>query len=238
MAVRLKGNGFDIVAKGVVFDKDGTLTQGMKVWKRIFEKQMEVAKEMNLNIEDEARRIFGVDIEKSYIPLAIAYSSEEKTLLAASIWISHKIPWDKCRELATQIVERALEKMTDKELFEPVEGAPKAVKIISEFVPVAIATSDSRENVEHLLKTWQLTEDVDYVITSQDVKAGKPAPFMLKKVCDFFNLKCSEVVMIGDNAVDVEMAKNAGTKVITVGNNLEGSDGWIENFNSLEISKF
>ncbi|WP_456398469.1 HAD family hydrolase [Mesoaciditoga sp.] len=238
MAVRLNGNDFDIVAKGVVFDKDGTLTQGMKVWKRIFEKQMEVAEEMNLNIENEAKRIFGVGIEKSYIPLAIAYSSEEKILLAASIWISHKIPWDKCRELATQIVERALEKMTDKELFEPVGGAPKAVKIISKFVPVAIATSDSRENVERLLKTWNLVEDVDYVITSQDVKAGKPAPFMLQRVCDFFKLKCSEVVMIGDNAVDVEMAKKAGTKVIAVGNNLEGSDGWIENFNNLEISKF
>jgi phosphoglycolate phosphatase len=237
MSVNLKGNGFNITADVVVFDKDGTLTQGLKVWKKIFLKQMEVSKEMGLDIEDEAREIFGVDTEKPYIPLAIAYSSEEKTLLAASIWLSHHLPWDECRGLASQIVEKALENMTDEELFEPVPGAMKAVETISKFVPVAIATSDSRENVERLLKTWNLEKKVDYVITSQDVEKGKPAPHMLQKVCEFFKSKCEEVVMIGDNKVDVEMAKSAGSKMISVGTFLEGADGWIKDFNKLDISK-
>ncbi len=237
MAVRLKGKDFDVAAKAVVFDKDGTLTQGLKVWKRIFEKQMEVSKEMNLNIESEARKLFGVDIEEPYIPLAIAYSSEEKTLLAASIWLSHHLPWDECRNLASEMVKRALEKMTDEELFEPVDGAKEAIEMISKFVPVAIATSDSRENVERLLKNWNLESNVNYVITSQDVKEGKPAPYMLQKVCEVFDLCCSEVVMIGDNKVDVEMAKKAGSKIITVGNSLEGANGWIKDFKELDISK-
>ena len=237
VAVNLKGNGFNITANVVVFDKDGTLTQGLKVWKRIFLNQMEVAKEMGLDIESKSREVFGVDIEKPFIPLAIAYSSEEKTLLAASIWLSHHLPWDECRSLASQIVEKALERMTDEELFEPVPGAMKAVKTVSEFVPVAIATSDSRENVGRLLKTWNLEKEVDYVITSQDVEKGKPAPYMLQRVCEFFKSSCEEVVMIGDNKVDVEMAKNAGSKMIAVGTSLKGADGWIKDFNELYISK-
>ena len=237
MAVKLKGRNFEIVASAVVFDKDGTLTQGMRVWRKIFEKQMEVSKEMNLKIEDRAKEIFGVEIDEPYIPLAIAYSSEEKTLLAASIWLSHHLPWDKCRETASQIVKKALEKMSDDELFEPVKGAKEAIEKISKNVPVAIATSDSKENVKHLLKNWNLESNVSYVITSSEVKEGKPAPYMLQKICEFFDLKCSQILMIGDNEVDVEMAKRAGTKIVSVGRRLNGVDGWIENFEDLEISR-
>ncbi len=234
--VTLKGDNFKIDAKAVVFDKDGTLTEGLKVWRKVFEKEMETARGMGLDIFEPARELFGVELDSQSTPLAVAYSKEEETLIAAAIWLSHHLDWDECRKKAKEIVKTASEKLTDEDLFIPVEGARQAVKLISKYVPVAIATSDSRENTLRLVKSWNLADDVDFVVTSSEVKNGKPAPDMLIRVCEIFDVEPSEVLMIGDNKVDVEMAKRAGCKCLTVGRKLDDANGWIENFTHLEIS--
>ncbi len=235
MMVLLKGGNFDITAEAVVFDKDGTLTEGLSVWRRIFFKQMETAQNMGLNISEIAGEIFGVEDDSQSTPLAIAYSSEEETLMATAIWLAHHFGWDECRKLARQVIDKAKKKLKDEDLFVPVPGAQKAVKEISRYVPVAIATSDSHENTERLLRSWDLTDEVDFIITSSEVKNGKPAPDMLKRICEFFDVKCDKLLMIGDNKVDVEMAKSVGCKVVTVGTNLEGADGWIKDFTYLDV---
>ncbi len=231
--ITLKTKTSELKAKAIVFDKDGTLTEGLEVWRKIFSKQMEIASSMGLKIENEARRIFGVDVENQSTPLAIAYASEETTLLAASIWLSHEFPWDECRRLSKEIVETAVKKMSDDEIFTPTKGAKEALDFISQRVPVAIATSDSKSNVERLLKKWKMRERVNLVITSQDVNAGKPAPDMLYEICNAFGIECEDIVMIGDNEVDLKMARNAGAKSIIVGQESLGADGWVENLGEL-----
>ena len=229
----LKTRTSELKAKAVAFDKDGTLTEGLKVWKKIFSKQMEIASSMGLKIENEARKIFGVDFESQSTPLAIAYASEEITLLAASIWLNHNFPWDECRKLSKEIVKTAVKKMSDDEIFIPTKGAKEALTFISQQVPTAIATSDSKSNVDRLLKKWKMENHVNFVITSQDVNAGKPAPDMLYEICKAFDIECAELIMIGDNKVDVEMARNAGAKSIIVGQKSLSADGWVENLGEL-----
>lgn len=231
----LKSESFRFEAGAVVFDKDGTLVGGPRVWEKIFEKQIEVSSEMGLNVEAEMRRIFGIGSGVKEAPLALAYSSEETVLIAAAVWLTHRLGWERCRALAKEIVKLASERMTESELFGPLEGAKEILREISGIVPIAIVTSDSRKNTERMLDFWKMREAVDLIVTSDDVPNGKPEPDPLFRVCEKFGLPAGEIAVIGDGEADAEMAKRAGSFSIIVGPEPKGADAIVRSLADLSI---
>lgn len=58
---------------------------------------------------------------------------------------------------------------------------------------------------------WIENGMVDCVVSSDEVDAGRPAPFMIHKIMDELGvLKTSRVIKVGDTEVDVNEGKNSG----------------------------
>lgn len=85
-------------------------------------------------------------------------------------------------------------------------------------ISVALTTGFSRDIVELLLDSvgWNVGDDLDAVITTDDVPAGRPAPFMIHRAMERTEtLDVRRVLAAGDTVVDLRAANNAG--VISVG---------------------
>jgi phosphonatase-like hydrolase len=58
---------------------------------------------------------------------------------------------------------------------------------------------------------WQEGEMIDFVVASDEVPAGRPAPFMIQAAMAYFGITDpKEVVKIGDTPVDLAEGRNAG----------------------------
>ena len=62
------------------------------------------------------------------------------------------------------------------------------------------------------------------IITSDDVKNQKPHPEMIDKFMFEYKLGTEEVLMVGDSASDMKMARNAHVAGLLIGDNKVKSD--------------
>jgi HAD superfamily hydrolase (TIGR01509 family) len=79
-----------------------------------------------------------------------------------------------------------------------------------------LAVATNRSNTIGDVLSWHgLTTYFDIVVSSLDVRKPKPNPESLIKILDFFAIKASEAVYVGDSSVDCETASNAGVPFIS-----------------------
>ena len=95
--------------------------------------------------------------------------------------------------------------------------------LLKEKYKLCIATSASRKNVDVVDKKFNLKKDFDFIVTSDDVKNGKPAPDLFLKCAQIFNVSPEDCFVIDDSDSGVIAAKKAGMKVFRVPLNNESS---------------
>ena len=81
---------------------------------------------------------------------------------------------------------------------------------------IAIATSSSKKNFENKtnhLKEW-LNEDIDLVITGDNIKEGKPAPDIFLLAAKELGLEPHECIVFEDGVSGVKAAITAGISII------------------------
>ena len=98
---------------------------------------------------------------------------------------------------------------------EPIEGAERVFQRLREKgIRVALTTGFDREITGLLLTALHWGEDtVDAVICSDDVKRGRPAPYLIfhaMEATDTTNVR--QVANVGDTALDLKAAHNAGMR--------------------------
>ncbi len=110
---------------------------------------------------------------------------------------------------------------------EPPVALPGVVPAIAELrsrgIKVALTTGFSDDVAEPLLASlgWTAGEGpghtVDAVITTSDVSAGRPAPYMIfraMEACGVRNVR--SVLVAGDTVVDIQAGRNAGAVAVGV----------------------
>lgn len=232
----LKGTIKDVSA--IVFDKDGTIVGGVNLWKKLFNYQMKAAEELGLNIREIADEIFGARDALPYSPLVTFHASEAPILIAVAIWLTYKLPWFKCKEYGEKIIELGAKMVSKEELLEPLPYAVQAINFFSKFVPICIATSDSKENTIEMVEYLNIQDKIKCIVTSDEVEKGKPDADILFKIAETLNIEPQKLLLVGDNEIDVETAKRAGAKSIIIGEKDLGADGWVRNFlEFIELNK-
>lgn len=83
-------------------------------------------------------------------------------------------------------------------------------------IKTGIATSNSKELVEHVLKSLNITEYFDSVRTSCEAKKGKPAPDIYLLVADDLQVDPKDCLVFEDLALGIMAGKGAGMRVCTV----------------------
>ncbi|MDQ4502607.1 phosphonatase-like hydrolase [Sinomonas sp. ASV322] len=110
---------------------------------------------------------------------------------------------------------------------EPPTPFPGVVEALAELrgrgIKVALTTGFSRDVAAPLLESigWTVGEGpehtLDALVTTSDVAAGRPAPYMIHRAMEKTGvLDVSAVLAAGDTVVDVQAARNAGAIAVGV----------------------
>lgn len=80
-------------------------------------------------------------------------------------------------------------------------------------IKIGLNTGFSKDITNVIIKRlgWLRDDKIDYVICSNEVPAGRPQPFMIRKLMETAGITDSkQVIKIGDTEVDINEGKNAG----------------------------
>jgi HAD superfamily hydrolase (TIGR01509 family) len=83
-------------------------------------------------------------------------------------------------------------------------------------VPLAVASSSRRINLDYKLRRFDLGRYFDYVVAGDEVAHGKPAPDLYLAAAAGLGVEASECLAIEDAAAGAEAAATAGMRVVTV----------------------
>jgi beta-phosphoglucomutase len=98
-----------------------------------------------------------------------------------------------------------------------VPGAAAFVASVSgSGIACAVATSASRHEAQHVLRTLGLGRHFRAVVTADDVVRGKPDPEVYRKAAEKIGVAAAKCLVFEDAVVGVQAARRAGMRVIGV----------------------
>jgi len=92
----------------------------------------------------------------------------------------------------------------------------KELKLNSEHLKVGVATSTSRDNLDHFLNQLKLNNYFDHTIAGTEVSKGKPDPEIYLEMCSVLDVDPIKCVGIEDTDKGILALKNANMKAIGV----------------------
>ncbi|MCI5080141.1 MAG: phosphonatase-like hydrolase [Saprospiraceae bacterium] len=102
----------------------------------------------------------------------------------------------------------------------PFEGTTEVFQTLrDQQIKVVLNTGYGRATAEFLLEKlqWKIGDQIDLLVTADDVQNGRPAPDMILIAMEKWNMtSADQVLKVGDSIIDIEEGKNAGCG-ITVG---------------------
>jgi len=81
---------------------------------------------------------------------------------------------------------------------------------------LSVATFKIRNATEKILRTLELYDYFDILVTADDVKNPKPHPDCINAILAYYGCDKSEVILIGDTQTDYQTGTNAGIDVCGV----------------------
>lgn len=181
----------------VIFDIDGTLVDSMHVWTDIDDIFLE-----KYHLEEPENFHEGME-GKSYSETAQYFLD-----------LFPELPHTK-QELEDEWHEMAFEIYT-KELQLKKGAYDFIVDMHKAGIKLGIATSNSRDLAEGLLMNTGVWQYLDAVWTSDEAKAGKPAPDVYLKVAESLGVKPERCLVFEDVPKGILAGINAGMKVCAV----------------------
>lgn len=96
------------------------------------------------------------------------------------------------------------------------DGVPELLtRLTEESKKLAVATGKGRPGLDKIMNAHNLGHFFEFSRTSDEAQS-KPSPDMLHQILDYFKVKASDAIMIGDSVHDLNMAKQAGMDRIGV----------------------
>lgn len=183
-------------SKAIIFDLDGTLIDSMNVWSDI---DKEFFKMHDLPFEEDYQKEIGHKGLKEIAAYTKSrYNLKESEDEIISIWLSmakeayaYKIP-----------------------LKEGVKSFLDYLK--SKNIKMGIATSNSLELTELVLKHHDIYKYFSKVVTVNELKTNKGSPDIYLHISNSFGFSPSECIVFEDLLVGIRTAKKAGYKVVAV----------------------
>lgn len=182
--------------EAVLFDLDGTLVDSMWMWERIdFEFLTARGLDMPENLKYEIEGISFAQTADYFIKRFNLLDTPEELM---KIW--NDMAYDKyCKEVPL--------KPGAKEFLDDLKA--RGIK-------TAIGTSNSYELTKACLRAHGILEDIDYILTSDEVPNGKPEPDIFLMCAEHFDIKPENCIVFEDIPNGMIAAIRAGMKVCGV----------------------
>ena len=180
-------------AKAVLFDLDGTLVDSMWMWKDI---DMEYLGKYGITLPPELQEyIEGMSFSEVSAYFKEAFGIKESLEEIKSEWVS-----------------MAKYKYTHEVPLKP--GALRFLKHLKEQgIPMGIATSNSRDLLDAVLESLEISPYFDCCMTSCEAGAGKPAPDIYLKVAKVLKTEPKDCLIFEDTPAGILAGNRAGIPV-------------------------
>lgn len=182
--------------KAVIFDLDGTLVDSMWVWEQI---DLEFLTGRGLSMPQNFKyEVEGISFRQTADYFIRRFALDDTPEELMRIW--NEMAYEKyCREVPLKPgVREFLASLKKKGIF------------------TAIGTSNSYELTRACLESHRILEDVDYILTSDEVPNGKPAPDIYLKIAEHFQVSPDACIVFEDIPNGMLAASRAGMKVCGV----------------------
>ena len=186
----------------VIFDLDGTVLEDEDEYGKAFNK---VLKSLGTDLEVETPQTKGIGVKENW-PLLIK---------------KYNIKTDKSPEVLAHETQEAylleLNEVTIRPGFDEF-----AERLKDAGIQIALATSNTWEVTEKILKKTGLSDFFDTITTVEEVAYSKPDPALFTLTADKLGVEREKCLVIEDAPSGIEAAHAAGMKVIVIMN--DGAD--------------
>ena len=182
--------------KAVIFDLDGSLVDSMWIWKAI---DMEYLGKFGIELPPDLQDSIG---GKSFTETAIYFKER------------FQIP-DSLEQIKEDWNRMAYDKYANEVPLKP--GVREFLDYCMEHqIRLGIATSNSRELVDNIVRTHELIDYFDCVMTGCEVAKGKPAPDIYLAVAKQLKVAPADCLVFEDIVQGIQAGKAAGMQVCAV----------------------
>ncbi len=199
--------------KGIVFDKDGTLLDFNETWVPVNQIIASLIANGNKDVISQMLSESGQDV--------VAGTVNSGSLLATGNNDQIAEAWQKYAP--HHDVQTITELINDVGTYaatftaKPVVNLHKTVlKLAKEGLKMGLATSDSHDSAIATLRAFNILDYFDFICGYDSGYGLKPDGGMVLGFCEQTGMDPSEVVVVGDNACDMEMAM-AANAILRVG---------------------
>ncbi len=221
----LKGESIGVI-KGVLFDKDGTLTNSENNLRQLasfrVNETISTCQKMELEEQDifilnkSLCSAYGLSDEGLTSNGCVAIASRQQNLFStATILCVTLKDWASSYEIATTIFKKVDDILLTKS--KPKRLLPGAKDLLNRLreaeLKCAIISNDSEEGIDNFLKTNNLIDNFSGV-WSADHSPAKPDKGAVFGICKQLGLQPQECALIGDADSDLGMAHQAGVQII------------------------
>jgi phosphoglycolate phosphatase-like HAD superfamily hydrolase len=198
-------------AQAIIFDKDGTLIDFDAMWGGWV-----------VYLAEQLRSVSGLDVHRA-LCLAMGYDETTRKVLANGKLASR--PMSQLYQATIEVVQSfGLSKHEAKCVVEKAWCIPDPVILAKQLtdtralfsslydrgIQIAIATADDRAPTQAMIEAFDIEEFIGTMVCADDGIPSKPAPDMVLTVCERLKLDPRSVMVIGDTASDLKMARAAG----------------------------
>ncbi len=211
--------------KAVIFDVDGTLVDSMWIWKQV---DIEFLGKRGIPLPEKLQsEIEGMSFSETAIYFKAKFDLRETLEEIKAEWNAMAEDYYRTHIKLKGGVKELLELLQDKGF------------------TMGIATSNSRELVDHMLANHGIRQYFSKIRTSCEVEKGKPHPDVYLKVAEDMGIAPDNCLVFEDTLAGVMAAKSAGMKVFAVADEIsfeskdklaEMTEGYIHSFE--EVMKY
>ncbi len=219
------GDNFIGSIQGVIFDKDGTLSNSEYYLAEIAKTRIEFSVKKFIDLRINKLKIlilkklllslYGL---KSYglsanTIMAIA-SREQNIISTATIFNLFEFNWSKSIEMSQQIFDEVDISLSNKKTYSQFQKPLTAgafdflISLKEKGVNLALMTNDTKNGVEEFISSNKL-QGLFHYLWSAECQPSKPNPRAVIELCKRINLKPAECALISDADTDLQMAKKA-----------------------------
>jgi phosphoglycolate phosphatase len=207
-----------------IFDKDGTLIDIHHYWCSMIKIRAEfLLKEFKLSSRELYFNLIdamGIDVESNKMKPTGPVGLKSRSFIIETTFNCFLKSGVKCTlEQVSDVFKRVDEysKEIIKDLIKPLPGVKNLLYNLKENgIPIAIATTDLSERAKLAIECLEIEDVFSVIAGGNTVEHAKPAPDLVNYICKELAIKEERAVVVGDSIVDLEMAKNAGSRFIGV----------------------